>query len=86
MQRDDLIMWLMTGYLLVLNLVFAFVAWTLWIWRDGLLTPEETAGIMMGPLMTLGPLAVLLDLALGAAFIRWLKRAPKGGSSSSATE
>jgi hypothetical protein len=86
MDGRDVFLWITAAYIFVLNLMAAFVAWTLWIWRDGLLTPEETAEIMIGPLLTLGPFAVLIDLAVGLITIRLLRRHPEGDSSSKAVE
>jgi len=78
--------WVVFGYITILNLVFVFAAWTLWIWRDGLLTPEETADIMIGPLLTIGPLAFLIDLLIGALVLRSLRRTNEGDSSISTNE
>ena len=78
--------WVVFGYITILNLVFVFVAWTLWIWRDGLLTPEETADIMIGPLLTIGPLAFLIDLLIGVLVLRSLRRTNEGDSSISTNE
>jgi hypothetical protein len=41
---------------------------------------------MIGPLLTLGPFAVLIDLAVGLITIRLLRRHPEGDSSSKAVE
>ena len=42
MNVRELTDWVLFAYLFVITLVFAFIAWTFWIWRDGILTPEET--------------------------------------------
>jgi len=78
--------WVVFGYITILNLVFVFADWTLWIWRDGLLTPEETADIMIGPLLTIGPLAFLIDLLIGVLVLRSLRRTNEGDSSISTNE
>lgn len=85
-RRDTIVLWIMTSYLAVINLVFAFVAWTLWIWRDGLMTPEETTQVMLEPLMMLGPFAVAIDVLFAIWFARWVRRRTEGHSSSSAGE
>jgi Zn-dependent protease with chaperone function len=77
-RRHDVTMWVMTAYLSVVSLVFAFVAWTLWIWRDGLLTPEETTAIMIKPILIMGPFAVLLDVLFAFLLARFLRRRAKG--------
>jgi len=86
MNVRELTDWVLFAYLFVITLVFAFIAWTFWIWRDGSLTPEENTAAMIGPLMALGPIAVLLDAIIGFLFIRFLRRRSEGHSSSSATE
>ena len=77
-RRHDVTMWVMTAYLSAVSLVFAFVAWTLWIWRDGLLTPEETTAIMIKPILIMGPFAVLLDVLFAFLLARFLRRRAKG--------
>ena len=77
-RRHDVTTWVMTAYLSVVSLVFAFVAWTLWIWRDGLLTPEETTAIMIKPILIMGPFAVLFDVLFAFLFARFLRRRTKG--------
>lgn len=42
MDRKEITNWVLFVYLTLINLLFTFVAWIFWIWRDGLLTPEET--------------------------------------------
>ena len=78
--------WVLFAYLFVISMVFSFIAWTFWIWRDGILTPEETTAAIIGPLLALGPLAVMLDAIIGVLLIRFLRRRSEGHSSSSATE
>jgi|DEB0MinimDraft_6_1074348.scaffolds.fasta_scaffold08765_5 cytochrome bd-type quinol oxidase subunit 1 len=86
MDFRDAFLWLTAIYIFVLNLMAAFVAWTLWIWRDGLLTPEETSQIMMQTLVHIAPFAILIDIAIGWSVVRFLRRTPKGDSSSKGGE
>jgi hypothetical protein len=86
MDRKEITNWVLFVYLTLINLLFTFVAWIFWIWRDGLLTPEETTAQMMGPLLALGPAAVIFDLVFGLFILRFLRRKTEGDSSSSATE
>lgn len=85
-RRDEITLWFMTAYLAAISLIFAFVAWTLWIWRDGLLSPEETTAIMIKPILVMGPFAVLIDVLFAFLLARFLRRRTEGHSSSSATE
>ena len=83
-QINRILDWVLFAYITILNLVFLMVAWIFWIWRDGLLTPEETTAIMMEPLIVIGPLAFVLDLVFGLLVVRFLRRRAKGDSSISA--
>jgi Zn-dependent protease with chaperone function len=82
MQRKEITNWVLFVYLTLINVLFTFVAWTFWIWRNGILTPEETTAQMIA----LGPAAVVLDLVFGLFILRFLRRRTEGDSSSSATE
>jgi hypothetical protein len=57
-------------YLSILLIFATLASWIFWIWRDGLLTPNDTAGIMITPIMRLGPFAILLDIIITVGLVR----------------
>jgi hypothetical protein len=57
-------------YLSILLILGTLVSWIFWIWKDGLMTPHDTAEIMIEPIMTLGPFAILLDIIITVTLVR----------------
>jgi hypothetical protein len=57
-------------YLSILLIFGTLISWIFWIWKDGLLTPQDTAEIMIEPIITLGPLAILLDIIITVGLVR----------------
>jgi len=57
-------------YFSILLICGTLVSWIFWIWKDGLLTPRDTAEIMIEPIMTLGPFAILLDIIITVGLVR----------------
>ncbi len=73
-------------YLSILFIFGALISWIFWIWRDGLLTPHETAEIMIGPIMTLGPFAILLDIIITVGIVRLLRRGQQSATALSSKD